>query len=407
MNFIDTAWIEVKAGDGGAGHISFRREKYVPKGGPDGGNGGNGGSVYVEADQQLGTLLDFRYTRNYKAKAGARGGQSNCTGKSGDDVVIRVPAGTVVRDRETGEQIADLSLHGQRVLVAQGGRGGRGNSEFVTSINQAPRMADPGTPGDECTLEFELKLLADVGLVGYPNAGKSTLISVISAAKPKIADYPFTTLIPNLGIVRAGVGRSFSVADIPGLIEGAHEGKGLGHQFLRHVERTAVLVFLLDCTSEDLGAEAPLFKARELKSGPGWSFEDNEEQELSSVSQSQIDEILGALKHAAESIHRDMGSKPVLVTCVMGQNRSASAAALALVLDGTDPRAAIDQVRSSCSNHLRGRTAIANKLFERYIMLQPAGGPLLEPSEIPIEKLIGEENLSEWMVRQLVRELLR
>jgi protein-tyrosine phosphatase len=159
--------------------------------------------------------------------------------------------------------------------------------------------------------------------------------------------------------------------------------------------------------SEDLGAEAPLFKARELKSGPGWSFEDNEEQELSSVSQSQIDEILGALKHAAESIHRDMGSKPVLVTCVMGQNRSASAAALALVLDGTDPRAAIDQVRSSCSNHLRGRTAIANKLFERYIMLQPAGGPLLEPSEIPIEKLIGEENLSEWMVRQLVRELLR
>lgn len=264
MNFIDTAWIEVKAGDGGAGHISFRREKYVPKGGPDGGNGGNGGSVYVEADQQLGTLLDFRYTRIYKAKAGARGGQSNCTGKSGDDIVIRVPAGTVVRDRETGEQIADLSVHGQRVLVAQGGRGGRGNSEFVTSVNQAPRMADPGTPGEECTLEFELKLLADVGLVGFPNAGKSTLISVISAAKPKIADYPFTTLVPNLGMVRVGVGRSFSVADIPGLIEGAHEGKGLGHQFLRHVERTAVLVFLLDCNSEDLGADLAVLK-RELK----------------------------------------------------------------------------------------------------------------------------------------------
>lgn len=264
MNFIDTAWIEVKAGDGGAGHISFRREKYVPKGGPDGGNGGNGGSVYIEADQQLGTLLDFRYTRIYKAKAGARGGQSNCTGKSGDDVVIRVPAGTVVRDRETGEQLADLAEHGQRVLVAKGGRGGRGNSEFVTSVNQAPRMADPGTPGEECTLEFELKLLADVGLVGFPNAGKSTLISVISAARPKIADYPFTTLVPNLGMVRVGVGRSFSVADIPGLIEGAHEGKGLGHQFLRHVERTAVLVFLLDCTSEDLGADLAILK-REIK----------------------------------------------------------------------------------------------------------------------------------------------
>lgn len=264
MNFVDTAWIEVKAGDGGAGHISFRREKYVPKGGPDGGNGGNGGSVYVEADQQLGTLLDFRYTRVYKAKAGARGGQSNCTGKSGDDVVIRVPAGTVVRDRETGEQLADLALHGQRVLVAKGGRGGRGNSEFVTSVNQAPRMADLGTPGEECTLEFELKLLADVGLVGFPNAGKSTLISVISAARPKIADYPFTTLVPNLGMVRVGVGRSFSVADIPGLIEGAHEGKGLGHQFLRHVERTAVLVFLLECTSEDLAADLAVLK-REIK----------------------------------------------------------------------------------------------------------------------------------------------
>lgn len=252
MNFIDTAWINVKAGDGGGGHISFRREKYVPKGGPDGGNGGNGGSIIIEADRQLGTLLDFTYRRHYKAKDGARGGSSNCTGKTGDDVVIRVPTGTVVRAKETKEQLADLAIDGQRVVVAQGGRGGRGNSEFVTSINQAPRQSDPGTPGSELDIEFELKILADVGLVGFPNAGKSTLIATISAARPKIADYPFTTLVPNLGLVRAGEYRSFTVADIPGLIEGAHLGKGLGIQFLRHIERTAVLLFLIDSQSEDL-----------------------------------------------------------------------------------------------------------------------------------------------------------
>jgi len=252
MNFIDTAWINVIAGDGGGGHISFRREKYVPKGGPDGGNGGNGGSVIIEADRQLGTLLDFTYRRHYKAKDGARGGQSNCTGKSGDNVIIRVPAGTIVRNKETKDQIADLAKHGEQVVVATGGRGGRGNSEFVTSINQAPRMSDPGTPGEELDLEFELKILADVGLVGFPNAGKSTLIATISAARPKIADYPFTTLVPNLGLVRAGEFRSFTVADIPGLIEGAHLGKGLGVQFLRHIERTAVLLFMIDAQSADL-----------------------------------------------------------------------------------------------------------------------------------------------------------
>ncbi len=251
MNFIDTAWINVKAGDGGAGHISFRREKYVPKGGPDGGNGGNGGSIIIEADRQLGTLLDFTYQRHYKAEPGARGGSSNCTGKSGKDVIIRVPTGTVITDKETGDHIVDLTEDGARFVVAQGGRGGRGNSEFVTSVNQAPRMADTGTPGEERTISMELKLLADVGLVGFPNAGKSTLIASISAARPKIADYPFTTLVPNLGLVRAGEYRSFTVADIPGLIEGAHEGKGLGTQFLRHIERTAVLLFLIDVASED------------------------------------------------------------------------------------------------------------------------------------------------------------
>ena len=251
MNFIDTAWIYVKAGDGGAGHISFRREKYVPKGGPDGGNGGNGGNVIVRAERQLGTLLDFTYKRHYTAQNGAHGGTSNCTGRSGDDIVISVPVGTVVRDRDTGELVADLTQHAEEHVVARGGRGGRGNSEFVTSVNQAPRQADPGTPGEECTLDFELKLLADVGLVGFPNAGKSTLISTISAAKPKIADYPFTTLVPNLGLVRVGEYRSFTVADIPGLIEGAHEGKGLGTQFLRHIERTAVLLYLIDAQSLD------------------------------------------------------------------------------------------------------------------------------------------------------------
>lgn len=251
MNFIDTASIAVKAGDGGAGHVSFRREKFVPKGGPDGGNGGDGGSVIVEADQQLGTLLDFTYKRKYEAQNGDRGGKSNCTGRSGNDIVIRVPVGTIIRDRETEEVVADMTIHGERVIVARGGMGGRGNSEFVTSVNQAPRNADPGTPGEECQLDLELKLLADVGLVGFPNAGKSTLISAISAARPKIADYPFTTLVPNLGMVRAGQYRSFTVADIPGLIEGAHQGKGLGIQFLRHIERTAVLVFLVDVQSED------------------------------------------------------------------------------------------------------------------------------------------------------------
>lgn len=269
MNFIDTATIEVKAGDGGKGHISFRREKYVPKGGPDGGNGGNGGNVIAQANQQLGTLLDFTYRRHYKAVSGAPGGKSRCTGRSGDDVIIQVPCGTVIRDKETGEQVADLDQHGQQVVLARGGFGGRGNTEFTTSINQAPRYAEPGTPGEERILELELKLLADVGLVGFPNAGKSTLISVVSAAKPKIADYPFTTLVPNLGMVRVAEGKSFTVADIPGLIEGASEGKGLGHQFLRHVERTAVLVYLIDCQSLDPEADLRTLRTELGRYNPG------------------------------------------------------------------------------------------------------------------------------------------
>jgi GTP-binding protein len=251
MQFIDQAVIFVRAGNGGNGAISFRREKFVPKGGPDGGNGGNGGSVIIRADKQLGTLLDFRYKRSYKAENGEHGRGKGQTGKTGTDIVLKVPCGTTVLGHLKNEILADLVHDGEEINVAQGGKGGRGNSEFATSTNQAPRIAEPGVPGEECELLLELKLIADVGLVGFPNAGKSTLISVVSAAKPKIADYPFTTLTPNLGIVRYAEGKSFTLADMPGLILGAHQGKGLGIQFLRHIERTRVLVFLIESISED------------------------------------------------------------------------------------------------------------------------------------------------------------
>jgi GTP-binding protein len=249
--FIDQATIHVQAGRGGNGIVSFRREKYIPKGGPDGGNGGNGGSVILRADRQLWTLMDFRYRRTYSAPRGAHGKGANKTGKSGDDVVIRVPAGTVIMNDADGSVIVDLVDHGREIVIAKGGRGGRGNAEFATPTDRAPRRATQGMAGEDKTINLELKLLADVGLVGFPNAGKSTLISRISDAKPKIADYPFTTLVPNLGIVYAGEYRSFVVADLPGLIAGAHLGKGLGIQFLKHIERTRVLVFLIECAAED------------------------------------------------------------------------------------------------------------------------------------------------------------
>jgi GTP-binding protein len=249
--FIDSAKIYIRSGNGGNGIIHWRREKYVPKGGPDGGNGGRGGDVIVRADKQLHTLMDFRYKRRYIAKNGNSGEGSNCEGKSADAVIIKVPCGTILRNADTGETLADLVEHNAEIIIAKGGRGGRGNAMFATSTNQAPRICTPGESGQELNLELELKLLADVGLVGFPNAGKSTLISKISAAKPKIADYPFTTLHPNLGMVYFEEEKSFVVADIPGLIEGAHEGKGLGTQFLRHIERTKILVYLIECTSDD------------------------------------------------------------------------------------------------------------------------------------------------------------
>jgi GTP-binding protein len=244
--FVDEIDIFVKGGDGGAGCVSFRREKYVPHGGPDGGDGGDGGSVWLETDSSLTTLLDYHYKRHYHAERGRHGEGSNRHGSSGDDLVLRVPLGTAVTDRETGERLGDLTVPGQRVLAVRGARGGRGNARFTTSTNRAPRRADLGRSGPERWLHLELKLLADVGVIGFPNAGKSTLVARVSAAKPKIADYPFTTLTPTLGIVRVDDERTFVIADLPGLIPGAAEGRGLGHQFLRHTERTRLLLHVLD-----------------------------------------------------------------------------------------------------------------------------------------------------------------
>lgn len=252
--FIDYAKINVKAGDGGNGIVAFRREKYVPMGGPAGGDGGKGGDIIFEADEGLRTLMDFRYQKHFKAKRGAHGLGKNMHGASGEDLVVKVPVGTVIKDDDNDQVIADLVTAGQRVIVAKGGRGGRGNARFASSRNKAPSISENGEPGEEKWIRLELKLLADVGLVGFPNAGKSTLISRISAARPKIADYPFTTLVPNLGVVRTKSKDTFVVADIPGLIENAHQGAGLGHHFLRHVERTKVLVFVLD-TAETEGRD--------------------------------------------------------------------------------------------------------------------------------------------------------
>jgi len=263
--FVDEAKILVKAGNGGNGCVAFRREKYVPRGGPSGGDGGHGGSIYLEANPNDNTLLRYRYNREFKADRGRHGEGSNCTGHSGEDMILQVPIGTLAYDAQTGETIADLAVPGQRVLIAQGGRGGRGNQNFAKPWHQAPREHEDGFPGEERHLRLELKLLADVGLVGFPNAGKSTLISVISAARPKIANYPFTTLEPNLGVVNADggtgghgteLGRTFVVADLPGLIEGAHLGAGLGIRFLRHVERTRLIVHLID--TSDANVDDPI-----------------------------------------------------------------------------------------------------------------------------------------------------
>jgi GTP-binding protein len=263
MKFVDEAKLRVEAGNGGRGCVSFRREKFMPFGGPDGGDGGSGGSVYLKAVEGMNTLADFRISRLYKGKNGEGGSGNDCTGHGGDDVVVPIPVGTVVCDADTGEQLGDLAVEGQMLLVAKGGKGGWGNTRFKSSTNRTPRKSGLGLPGEKRILALELKLIADVGLLGLPNAGKSTLIRAVSSARPKVADYPFTTLYPNLGVVTAGAGRSFVMADIPGLIEGAADGAGLGIRFLKHLQRTRVLLHLIDLKPLDPDAD-PVKDARTI-----------------------------------------------------------------------------------------------------------------------------------------------
>lgn len=265
--FIDEATIQVKAGDGGNGCISFRREKYVPKGGPNGGDGGRGGSIILQASSSVKTLLDFKYRSHFKAERGQHGMGKNMTGRSAEDLIIKIPCGTVVYDKVTGEVIADFVRDGQSIVIARSGKGGLGNQHFATSTRQAPRIAYPGKPGEERTLKLELKMIADVGIIGCPNAGKSTLLSRISSAHPEIASYPFTTKSPNLGVVKVGDWDTFTAADIPGLLEGAHAGTGLGDKFLRHIERTKILIHLIDAAGVDGRNPADDFKSinKELK----------------------------------------------------------------------------------------------------------------------------------------------
>ena len=292
--FIDEAKIRVKAGDGGNGCMAFRREKYVPRGGPSGGDGGHGGDIWMESSERHNTLVHFRFNPEYKAERGRHGEGAKKTGRDGEGIVLKVPVGTIVYDEDTGEKVYDFSRADERVVIARGGRGGRGNAQFATSTHQAPREHEDGRPGEERNFRLELKLLADVGLVGYPNVGKSTLISVISAARPKIADYPFTTLEPNLGVVLAGGNRkdkgketSFVVADIPGLIEGAHAGSGLGTQFLRHIERTRLLVHMVDVS--DSSGRADVVKDVEVIVGELASFGAGLEKKPTLMVASKID----------------------------------------------------------------------------------------------------------------------
>ncbi len=277
MKFVDEARIEVQGGKGGNGAASFRREKFIPKGGPDGGDGGRGGSVYAIADRNINTLVDYRYTRKFFAPNGENGRGADCFGAGGEDIVLRMPVGTLIVDETTGETVADLTHHGDKKLLAAGGKGGLGNLHFKTSVNRAPRQFTPGEPGQYRQLKLELKVLADVGLLGLPNAGKSTFITAVSNARPKIADYPFTTLHPHLGVVRVGPEQSFVVADIPGLIEGASEGAGLGHLFLRHLSRTSLLLHIIDCAPMDESAD-PIAQAKALVEELGKFDEELEEK---------------------------------------------------------------------------------------------------------------------------------
>lgn len=311
--FIDYALIEVNSGKGGDGAVTFRREKYVPKGGPSGGDGGDGGNIILRANTNLHTLLDFRYKKKYSATNGDKGGNSLKDGKNGSNVIIEMPVGTVVKDAETEEIIFDLDENNKEIILAKGGKGGKGNSKFATPTNQTPRFAEDGKPGEYKKIILELKLIADVGLVGFPNSGKSTLISKISAAKPKIADYPFTTLEPNLGIVRYKNFQSFTVADIPGIIEGASQGKGLGHQFLRHIERTRIVLFLIEITSENMKNDFEVL-LNELKS---YSLKLTQKKMLVSLSKADLIDS-SKVNIAAKNEFKGIKDKPIIFSSISG-----------------------------------------------------------------------------------------
>ena len=312
--FVDFAVIEVHAGKGGDGAITFRREKYVPKGGPSGGDGGRGGNVILRANSNLHTLLDFRYKKKYKAGNGSSGGSSLKDGKNGNDVIIQVPIGTLVKDSETEKILFDLNADTKEIVLAKGGKGGKGNSKFATPTNQTPRFAEDGKSGEHKKIILELKLIADVGLVGFPNSGKSTLISKISSARPKIADYPFTTLEPNLGIVKYKDFKSFIVADIPGIIEGASQGKGLGLQFLRHIERTRIILFLIETISENLKDDFDILMS-ELKS---YSSELIRKKILVSLSKSDLIDPK-RIKELSQLRFKEIKEKPLIFSSISGQ----------------------------------------------------------------------------------------
>ena len=313
MQFIDLAEVEVKAGDGGDGIVAFRREKYVPAGGPAGGNGGWGGSVILVAVNRLQTLLDFKYARLFKAENGKKGGPNNCTGKTGSDRLIEVPCGTMIYDADTGELLGDLTIDGQTLCVAKGGKGGLGNKHFLSNSNRAPEYALPGLEGETRRLRLELKLLAEVGIIGLPNAGKSTLIASLSSARPKIANYPFTTLVPNLGVVRKPTGDGTVFADIPGLIAGASEGIGLGHEFLRHIERTRVLLHLIDITADDPMVDYQTIQQELAAYGQGLSERpqiiavnkvDAVDEEILAAAISELEELTGEQIHKISAVTR-------------------------------------------------------------------------------------------------------
>jgi len=315
--FLDYTKIYIKSGDGGNGCVSFRREKYVPKGGPNGGDGGKGGSIIFKANAQLTTLIDFRYKAHYRAGRGEHGMGGDKTGKNAEDVIIFVPCGSIIKDAETGDVLAELLIDKEEKTVLKGGKGGKGNTHFKTSTNQAPRTAEKGKPGEEKTVIIELKLIADVGLVGFPNAGKSTLISKISAAKPKIADYPFTTLVPNLGIVKYRDYDSFVVADIPGIIEGASSGKGLGIQFLRHIERTRLLLFLID-TTKFSGRERSFLKEYKTLLKELENYEADLLDKPKILCFTKTDAITSGLKEKLKKVKTD--TEKILISSVTGEN---------------------------------------------------------------------------------------